>query len=104
MSCAYSVLALCAQIVTRQKAYSEKKMSTKDAIAADNDNMEFIVSKIVTFQDIKHDLRYVIIGSVQFVKLWFMIRLIKRCDSIVIFLMLSYADTFVSQIFDNVMS
>jgi len=79
-------------------------MTTADAIAADNDNLDFIVSKMITLEDIKNDPRYLIISFVQFVKIWFAFRLIKRCDSVVIFLMLSYADSFVSQIFDNVMS
>ena len=64
MSCAYSVLALCAQIVTRQKEYSERKMTPADAIAADNDNLEFITDKMITLQDIKTDPRYIIISFV----------------------------------------
>ena len=64
MSCAYSVLALCAQIVTRQKEYSEKKMSVADREAAEENHVDFIVSKMMTLQDIKADPRYIIIGCV----------------------------------------
>lgn len=79
-------------------------MSQEDTEAADADNVEFIASKMLTFSDVVSDPRYIVIGMVQFIKLWFAFRLIIRCDSICIFLILSYADTFVSQIVDNFLS
>jgi hypothetical protein len=49
MSCLYSILAIVFQVVTRQKAYSDKKLSQEDAFAADADNVNFLVSKILTY-------------------------------------------------------
>ena len=78
----------------------EKKLSQADAIKADQDNVAFLVSKMLTFKDVFKDARYIVVGLVQFMKIWFALRLIKSCDSIVSFIFLSYADTFVSQIYD----
>lgn len=54
---------------------------------------------MLTVRDIFKDFRYIVVGLVQFIKVWFALRLIKSCDSIVSFVFLSYADTFVTQIY-----
>jgi len=48
-SCLYSFLAIIFQVVTRQKAYSNKKLSQEDAFAADADNVHFLVEKMLTY-------------------------------------------------------
>jgi hypothetical protein len=48
-SCFYSIIAIIFQVVTRQKAYSNKKLSQEDAFAADADNMNFLASKMLTY-------------------------------------------------------
>jgi len=89
ISCLYSIMALSTQMITQNSK---------------TDNTPIVVDRLFQWQDMRRDPRYLVLALTTFAKVWFSLRLLKTADCMSSFFFLCYADTFVQQIFDQVMT
>jgi len=88
------------RVVKRQKKKSQAGQKEEYATV---ENTDTVISQLVSVDDLKRDPRYLFLSLTTFFKIWFSLRLVKHCEGIGSFFFMSYADTILTQVADQVM-